>query len=59
MDFDSKYLTRTQALTNLERRRQFHDAIVEKYPPSNPWVVHVKAKLAEAEAEYDRVTSDL
>lgn len=36
--------------TILETRRKFHDAVVEKYPPTHVLYKHVKTKLAEAQA---------
>jgi hypothetical protein len=51
---------RWMQVENLQRQRQkFYDAVKGKYPDTHIMVTNAKAKLKEAQDEYDSVVSKL
>jgi hypothetical protein len=48
-----------EAWTHREQRQKFYDAVMGKYSATHPVVTIAKAKLDEANAEYDAVVSML
>jgi hypothetical protein len=54
-----QYARWMQASTLREQRQKFYDAVKDKYPSTHLIVVNAKAKLDEANAEYDAVVRTL
>jgi hypothetical protein len=53
-EFDAKYLNWNQALTHLDMRRKFHDAIANKYPATHPWVPSPQRTYCERRTDHVR-----
>lgn len=56
---EEKYGEWKAAVQELEMRQKFYNAVISKYPPDHLLVKDVRAKLAAAQAGYDKVVSEL